>query len=267
MSQTTLGLTDVTEQIHKFYRDRATTDRYATSPDFNLREVEIDYISRYIGNHQRVLDVGCGNGYSTLCYAAKVKSEFQGIDFVPEMIQAARSLAGQFQLQGTVDFNTGDATQLDFASNTFDVVVSQRCLLNLPSRDDQWQSFSEIARVLKSGGCYLMLEGTLQGLQKLNELRANFGLEPIPEADSSNWFSNKFDEKDLLRKTEEIFSRIETIQRFGMYYFISRVIHPLLVAPNQPRYDAPINAIARKICSTIPDFEGLGHVALWVIRK
>ncbi|MEW6542402.1 MAG: hypothetical protein AB1411_02200 [Nitrospirota bacterium] len=52
-----------------------------------------------------------------------------------------------------------------------------------------------------------------------------------------------------------------------MYYFLSRVVHPLLVRPEAPRFDAAINSIARRICSEIPDYEELGHVALWVLRK
>jgi hypothetical protein len=113
-----------------------------------------------------------------------------------------------------------------------------------------------------------MLEGTLQGLRKLNSMRTRFGLTAIPEADpKSNWFSNKFDEEELAQKIGQLFSGVEATQRFGMYFFLSRIVHPLLVTPGEPSYDAPINTVARHICEQIPDFDGLGHVALWVIRK
>jgi len=78
---------------------------------------------------------------------------------------------------------------------------------------------SEIARVLKPGGRYFMLEGTLQGLRRLNQVRALFALEEIPEADQHyNSFSNKFDETELLAKAKEFFTAFEGVQRFGMYY-------------------------------------------------
>jgi ubiquinone/menaquinone biosynthesis C-methylase UbiE len=256
------------DRIREFFRARASANKYATSLDFHLREIEIEYISRHLAGSRRVLDVGCGNGYSTLCYAAQVNAEFVGIDFVPEMISGAQELSRQFRTNGKVTFHEGDVTELDFPSGTFDTVISQRCLLNLPSREKQWQAFSEISRVLKPGGLYLMMEGTLQGLERMNEMRAKFGLEPIHEADpKTNPFSMKFDEDELAGKLAQYFSRVEMVQRFGMYYFISRVIHPLLVAPEQPKYDAPINAVAQQICNQYPDFEGMGHVALWVIRK
>ncbi|MEO8360112.1 MAG: class I SAM-dependent methyltransferase [Vicinamibacteria bacterium] len=256
------------QEIREFYRKRATLDRYATSPDFNLREVENRALSRHLDDDLSVLDVGCGNGYSTLSYAAEFRSSFTGVDFVPEMVTAAKGLANTFALKGTVEFDLGDVTRLGFAAESFDVVCSQRCLLNLPTRADQWTALDEVARVLKPNGRYLMLEGTLQGLRALNSVRGRFGLEPIPEADpKSNWFSNKFDEDEMRAEALKRFRTIERVERFGMYYLISRVLHPLLVAPDTPKYDAPINAIARRICDEFPDFEGMGHVALFVLRR
>lgn len=256
------------KEIMDYYRERASTDRYATSPDFNLREVEIEYLARWLKDECEVLDVGCGNGYSDLCHAALFKSNFTGIDFVQKMVEAANQMRDQFELKGKVIFQVGDVTQLEFMDSTFDVVISQRCLLNLPNREDQWKAMKEISRVLKRGGYYLMLEGTLQGLARLNDARSLFGLEPIAEAAPGyNWFSNKFDEQEMLKVAATLFERMENIQRFGMYYFISRVIHPLLVLPNKPRYDAQINAVARQICHQIPNYEDMGHVALFVFRR
>jgi ubiquinone/menaquinone biosynthesis C-methylase UbiE len=255
-------------EIQEYYRVRAGSGRYATSPDFNLREVEIDYLSRWMKDGLRILDVGCGNGYSTICHATMFASQFLGVDFVPEMINDAKDLSKDFQPIGEVDFRVGDVTKLEFPDASFDIVVSERCLLNLPTKDDQWVAISEVARVIRPGGLYLMLEGTIQGLQRLNQVRARFNLAPIPEADPKyNWFSNKFDEDEMIPVALGSFTKLEQIQRFGMYYFISRVINPLLVKPDQPRYDAPINTIARQICSQFPNFEDIGHVALFVFRR
>lgn len=255
-------------EIQAYYQERATRGRYATSPDFNLREVEIQYLGERLKDGLKVLDVGCGNGYSTLSFASTFNSSFVGVDFVPEMIEAARALTPEFELKGEIDFQVGDVTDLKFPDSSFDIVISERCLLNLPANELQWQAMREVARVLKDGGQYLMLEGTKQGFDRLNEVRSQFGLDPILEADPNyNWFSNKFDEQEMLRVAGTIYSKVEDIQRFGMYYFISRVVHPMLVAPEQPKYDAPINSVARQICSRIPNFEDLGHVALFVFGK
>jgi len=255
-------------EIQEYYRVRAGSGRYATSPDFNLREVEIDYLSRWMKDGLRILDAGCGNGYSTLCFATQFESHFVGVDFVPEMIDQANVLSKDFQPKGKIDFRVGDVTKLEFPDASFDIVVSERCLLNLPTKNDQWQAIREVSRVVKPGGLYLMLEGTMQGLLRLNEVRSHFHLDPIPEADPKyNWFSNKFDEDEMIPIALHSFDKLDVIQRFGMYYFISRVINPLLVNPDQPKYDAPINMIARQICTQYPNFEDIGHVALFVFKR
>ena len=258
----------IREEIIEYYQRRASTGKYQTSPDFHLREIEIEHLKNHLEDGINILDVGCGNGYSTLCFTETYDSSFTGIDFAPDMIVAAKKMKETFKLQGKVEFRVGDVMDLEFSANEFDIVISERCLLNIPTRNEQWKALHEIARVLKPNGKYLMLEGTLQGLQRLNKIRNEVGLESIPEAAAEyNWFSNKFDEEELINYCKKIFKRLEYIQRFGMYYFISRVIHPLLVAPAEPTYDAPINAIAHQICSKIPNYGDIGHVALFIFRK
>jgi SAM-dependent methyltransferase len=261
-------------QMRSSFKERATDDRYATSPDFNLRELEIAAIARNLAAEGpgRVLDVGCGNGYSTICFAAAAPGEYVGADYLPEMVEAAeglqKELAGEFPAESPVRFEVGDATELPFEDASFDTVISQRCLLNLLTWENQRRALDEVARVLEPGGRYLMLEGTLQGLQGLNEIREQVGLEAIPEANpETNRGSLKFDEREVAGEIEKRFSAIERIERFGMYYLLSRVVHPLLVAPEQPRYDADLNRVARSVALEVPDYEGIGHVALWVLRK
>ena len=140
------------DEILAYYQERATAERYATSPDFNLREIEIEYLGHWLQDGIKVLDVGCGNGYSTLCHATNFAASFTGIDFVPDMIESANRLAEDFKGKGEVAFHTWDVTNLDFPDGVFDVVISERCLLNLPTRDDQWSAMREIARVLKLEG-------------------------------------------------------------------------------------------------------------------
>jgi hypothetical protein len=52
-----------------------------------------------------------------------------------------------------------------------------------------------------------------------------------------------------------------------MYYFLTRVVQPLLVAPDKPSYDHKLNEVAREIAKVVPDFEGLGHLVGFVLSK
>src|SRR5437764_9165911 len=84
------------------------------------------------------------------------------------------------KLKSAPSFQQADVRQLTLGDSSFDTVVSERCLLNLPCCDDQWQTIREIHRVLKPGGIYLMVEGTEDGLERLNVVRERMGLAPIP---------------------------------------------------------------------------------------
>jgi len=177
------------------------------------------------------------------------------------MLEGARVLTERFsaELKSVPEFQQCDVRHLPFAENSFDCVISERCLQNLPSRKDQFQTIREVHRVLKHGGVYLMVEGTDDGLSRLNAVREQVGLDPIPPVSEENVSALRFREEEIKKFLRELFE-IETVQFFGTYYLISRVVHPLLVQPEKPKFDAKINTIARKIAEVLPDIGELGHV-------
>jgi len=257
-----------TEIVKAFYDSLETTQKYATSRDFNLRELEIEFIRSNVCESKRILDIGCGNGYTLLSLAKSIKAEMVGVDFSERMIDGARVLAQQMLDRG-VDrptFQLGDARELKCADGRFDAVISERCLLNLPSRNDQYLVLQEMHRVLAEGGIAALVEGTLQGLERLNKLRVSVGLEAIPDRSEDNVSSLKLDEVEFENRARRFFT-IEKKQDFGMYYLLSRVVHPLLVFPEEPRFDARINEIARKVAALAPSYAGLGHVVGYVFRR
>jgi hypothetical protein len=52
-----------------------------------------------------------------------------------------------------------------------------------------------------------------------------------------------------------------------MYYFLTRIIQPLLVAPEQPSYDHPLNEVAKRIARGLPDLGEMGQLAGFILRK
>lgn len=260
-------MVSVSEQIKKHFDSKASENRNATSPDYNLREVEISSISKYLTNGQRILDLGCGNGYSTLMYASKFSSEFLGLDYSEPMINAAKSLTKKFKLAGNVNFKVKDVINHELPNSYYDFVITQRLLINFPSENIQKKIINNIYKTLKLGGKYLMCEGTIQGHERLNQLRLQSGLEEIPSVSTSNFWSLKLDESKIHEYIKNKFT-IEAIEPFGIYFFISRVIHPLLVKPNTPKYNAKINRIAANLESKLSNkFMDIGHQRLYVLRK
>lgn len=246
----------------------AEGDERGTASDFQLRELEIRTAKSYVSDGSRVLDVGCGTGYSLRAYANEFKINGVGIDYAESMVQTAieRAEPARDMLKGTVSFRQASVLDLPFEDNTFDTVTSARCLMALLDWDLQKRAMAEINRVLKPAGVLVMMEGTFQGLQRLNEMRERFGLEQIDATGKDRLITLKFDEPTLMEYGQELMEHVVT-HRFGMYYLISRIVHPLLVGPEAPRYDARINDVARIIAEQIPDYEGLGHLAAFIWKK
>jgi len=53
------------------------------------------------------------------------------------MINCAKEITVNLNLKGKAEFRTGNILDLDIDSNSFDVVITERLLINLPTWDDQ----------------------------------------------------------------------------------------------------------------------------------
>ncbi len=86
---------------------------------------------------ERVLDVACGTG--VIARAARTKTDqVVGLDFNDDMLSVARSL------DSSIDWQKGNAQELPFDANSFDVVVSQFALMFFP---DKVAALKEMKRV------------------------------------------------------------------------------------------------------------------------
>jgi len=98
---------------------------------------------------EKVLDVGCGPGVLSVEMAKRLRSgNVTGLDLSENMINLSRKLASEHLLDN-VSFQRGDALQLDFAPESFNVVISSYVL---PWVKDPKRFLSESHRVLVKGG-------------------------------------------------------------------------------------------------------------------
>jgi ubiquinone/menaquinone biosynthesis C-methylase UbiE len=241
-------------------------DERTTACDYRLRELEIDLGREYIRDGDAVLDVGCGPGVALREYAAARHIRACGIDYSENMVEAARRNLAETAPELEIEFQVASVTDLPYADREFDVVTSHRCLMALLDWGRQQEALREIHRVLKPGGVLVLMEGTFEGIARLNEYRVRFGLEEIDPETRNRLLTLKFHEPQLLEFIEPLYELLR-IQRFGMYYFLTRIVQPLLVAPDPPSYDHPLNEVAREIAKVVPDFHSLGHLVGFVLRK
>ena len=102
---------------------------------------------------QQVLDIATGGGHTALAVAPHV-ARVVVTDLTPRMLEKAR----EFLLaQGVTNagFQVADAEQLPFAGASFDRVTCRIAAHHFP---DVAQSVKEVARVLKPGGLYLLID-------------------------------------------------------------------------------------------------------------
>jgi ubiquinone/menaquinone biosynthesis C-methylase UbiE len=263
------GASERQAQLRALYNQRDHADPYATSRDVNLRELEIAAFARYLPAG-RVLDLGCGNGYTLLALGSnRPDCEMVGVDFAERLIEGAHLLADRMRPAASVRFVHADAIEYvrSLPAASVDAVLTERFLLNLPDVASQRAVIGDIFRVLAPGGRLLMCEGSMEGFRGLNEVRVRAGLDAVEETSADNASAIRFEDAEMETYCRSLgFALVDKVG-FRDYFLMSRVLHPLLVAPQPPRFTARINALARHIQTHVPLAPGVGSNIVWVYGK
>jgi len=225
------------------FSKKSTNNPFGAHTDKHVVELENNFIISKLKAEKfsSMLDVGCGNGQRTLSFSKFIKGNTKGIDYSDEMIKEAQILLSK-QNKSTkkkIKFEVGDIHKIKDSS--FELITSCRCLINQPSIKSQIQTFKIFHEKLKPKGSLIIAEQSKEGRERLNKIRKKFGLEPI----RVRRFNLPIDEKSVFSKIEDLF-KIKSIARLGTFYYISRVLHPALVFPDEPEPNSKINELGAK---------------------
>jgi len=127
----------------KFY------DTFVGPATIALRKIVLKMILPKKG--MRVLEIGCGTGLNLRLYK-EAGCEIHGIDLSPSMVNAASKKLGE-----QADIRVGDASQMPYQDNSFDLVVAMFTLHEMPG-SIRLPVINEMARVMKMDGRLLLVD-------------------------------------------------------------------------------------------------------------
>lgn len=262
----------MSEKIKQYWDERAKENPETvtgTTNDVYLRELEIKTFVRAIaalaaGDGLTVLDIGCGDGYTTINIARHFPDvSFTGVDYSESMVaNADRKL--EREPATNVTFSVADATRIaeTFPAESFDVILTDRCLINLDSDEKQYDSIRQISELLKPGGHYIGIENFMEGQENLTAARASMGLPEIPV----RWHNLFFVEHGFTSNVSNWFSQITFDDFSSAYYYTTRVLYSAMCHERgeEPDYQHDIH---RRAVDLPPIGKNFSPIRLFVLRK
>lgn len=246
-------------KIQKFWDNQAKefgASGLATAPDSAYRELEMNSIIPFIKGGT-ILDVGCGNGFSTFRFALVPENRgktFFGVDYSKQMIKEANhrlKITPQETATGgrhpKIKFHCMDVRHMRRFHGKIDCIISERCVINLKSWKQQQLALLEMKKCLTPKGRIIFVENFIDGLDNLNALRNSLGLHDI----NVRWHNRYLKKREFYDFCGDHFN-IPHIENIGnLYYIISRVVYAALAKQNgkEPEYANPINSVAAKLPS------------------
>jgi SAM-dependent methyltransferase len=198
-------------------------DPYVREQETNFIAGEIELILKKNKKLKKikVLDVGCGNGHLLQQLRERFPNiELYGLEFTPELYEIAHK-----RLLQNYTVIQGDARKEDwFADIEFDVIVTERSIINILGRKDQMKTLQNIYNRLKKGGRYIMVESFRSSLEVLNDAREEMKLEPLKESYQNKYLVSYQVEQMLKMGFVEIKGHIPS-NFLSSHFFITRVFH------------------------------------------
>jgi ubiquinone/menaquinone biosynthesis C-methylase UbiE len=276
MSATSVGLpieNPNDEVIREHYKGVA--EKYGDSPrssmeDEFVRSKELEcivnfyrFVKEQAQHPLKVLELGCGNGYALEALSALDRSDqFWGLDFSDELLAIAHN-----RPMPNCVLEKGDARALSAELPLFDCVYTERCLINILDWNEQQEALRQIAKVLKPGGYFLMIEGFADGLRNYNKARLECGLTEVKPA----VHNRNFEKEELFAGIRELFTVVDgsSLGEYAVasnflssYYFVSRVFYPALTKGEVVR-----NSEVAKFFSFLPPIGDYSTIQAYILQK
>ncbi len=125
-----------------------------TALSIGLWNSEKALIQKYFTQEDRILDLGCGTGRTTIPLYQNGYTHVIGLDISDTMIQRAEELSRS--VDADIEYVVGNACALPFPDESFDsALFSYNGMMQIPGKNNRKLALSEIQRVLKPGGIFI----------------------------------------------------------------------------------------------------------------
>ncbi|MVX34795.1 bifunctional demethylmenaquinone methyltransferase/2-methoxy-6-polyprenyl-1,4-benzoquinol methylase UbiE, partial [Myroides sp. LoEW2-1] len=104
---------------------------------------------------ESILDIATGTGDLAILLSKSDATKITGLDLSAGMLEVGRQKVKALNLQDRIEMIQGDSENLPFADNSFDAITVGFGIRNF---EDLEKGLSEILRVLKPGGIFVILE-------------------------------------------------------------------------------------------------------------
>lgn len=252
----------IDKNILNFWDGRSKLGELAGTNDFMLTRIEQKFILDTIPDNSRVFDIGCGNALSLVALAKEKNCSGVGIDFSAGMVSTSQEYVYLNNLQDEIKIFEDSVPPVPTSYGSFDVVLTNRSLINLTSREDQRTAILGVEQVLRPGGMFLMIECSNEGSDSTNNLRSKLKLDSI----KAPWHNLFFNEKEVESWQTLTFKIEKFLHISSTYNLLSRVVYAKYAATTDELmvYDSLINQISLQLPQQIGNF---GPVKAWIWRK
>jgi SAM-dependent methyltransferase len=246
--------------IKKHWEDEAKkykTHLRSTTKTPTIKSLEINEIKKCIEYTLKsgldILEVGCGNGWNIFPLADYFSDcDFTGVDYSKNMIDSANDIRQEREIKNA-QFLVGDA--LDLENNKglkkeYDVVFTDRCLINLNTRELQKKALNQIIDKTKDGGYIIFLENSEIAHSNQNDLRESVGLNRRKQPEYNYFIDGSiFDDLEISLVYSNNFSSLHDIL---LYVLLPKVY-------GEFNYDNSIMDAVTELLMNIDDKDAFGN--------
>ena len=198
--------------IEKHWQDWAKKfgqDIRATEKSKTRKALEVDALRRGIlaagfktDDVFSILEAGSGTGHNCIALSeAFPNALIEGFDYVEEMISNANLLKKKLNLKN-IKYSCENLLKLNqsqIIKKKFDIVFTNRCLINLNTHDLQKVAINNLSKLVSENGIMILAENPQKKFDYQNQLRGLLGLSKRSQPE----FNLLIDENNYIQTAKE----------------------------------------------------------------